>query len=818
MTIGAQKSLAFSLLALFSFFFNTNLNAQGTTTPANPGGSDTYVNFLTPRIADPWMIKMGEFFYLFGTASPGDQSIDWTPIWKSRDMVNWSGPTLAYQGTEPHYWAGDGYHYRGKYYLILTCGKGADENHHYKLLQAPTPEGPYTLYEKMEDFKRLDPGIFVDSDGQSYLMADFFIAPLSADWKTIGEWTNHAFGDNVREGPFMIKHNNRYNMFRANNNDGDTGYQMFMGYSDEMLGDYTPFEENPVYDGTHRPGHGGFTASPDGTEMWLTGHYWDAVNTGWRDRWLMIEHWGGFNAEGWPNTVYESFEELDVPSRVAINANIATGGKPINASSFAGVTIPSKATDNKTKTKWIPENENLPVWLELDLSGEFKIKEIETIFISGGVYQYKIEGSYDKYNWTMLADRTSNTQASATHINKVFDDSYYRYIRITITSIPGEGTAGIREFKVINDNHDQFTGYSAPITVQAQDFDASSGNILIENTQDVSGSKNALLKRSDPGDWMLFNNVSINETAIYDIEFRVSTPDITAEWSLYDGNQLIATETIGRTGFWQAWQSVISFDVELAAGDHNFKVVLTGGRLGFNYLNFYKVNRNNDNIVGALPYNTPIYLRSKATGKYLKETGGSIYGDANDTLSANIFYLRPIENGNLQIETTDKQITYGFARPDDVVGLSNATGGATYFVGNYLSEDEVNFERKLNTGQFLRVDELDNEGVDINGNGVDLSSVFIWEPAHVQVITALNETAFENVIVYPNPIDDHITIGFNSHINKSIQATLMTVNGVEIGSWEVKNDVGYDVTNLTAGFYFLKLREGSNQTIVKLMK
>ncbi|KAA5825151.1 family 43 glycosylhydrolase [Algibacter amylolyticus] len=580
--LSLKLALVFAVLPLY---------AQVDKSPTNPGGTTTYTNVLGPRIADPWMIKMGDFYYLTGTAAPGDQAIDWTPIWKSRDMINWSGPFKAYRGTEPHYWASDAYHYRGKYHLVVTCGNSKDANKHYKFLEASSPEGPYTLVRKETNIKRLDPGIFVDTDGKSYLLSDEFTAPLSDDWTTVGTWKNTAYGEGVREGPFVIKHNNRYNVFRAWNKspNGKKGYEMMMGYSNSIMGNYTLFPEI-IYDGTHRPGHGGYTLSPDGTQMWLTGHFWDAENTSWDYRWLMIDYWGGFKTDGDPYAIAESFTENPVPSRTVINGNVATNGKPVNASDYSGDNTPAKAADSDDSTMWIPANETLPKWLEVDLSGELKIKAIETTFKTSGVYTYVVEGSYDRYGWTTIVDQSSNTNSATTYVDAVSDkDSWYRYIRITITSIPTLGSAGIKEFKIINNNDDQFIGYGDPIIIQAESFDTSSGGLNTESTTDVSGGIN--ISNTNAGEWAQYNNITVDETGIYDIEFRVASKDHDNNWKLYDGDTLIASESVGNTNGWQYWQSVIAFDVSLSEGQHNLKLEFEDNGCNFNWIKIYKVNR-----------------------------------------------------------------------------------------------------------------------------------------------------------------------------------------------------------------------------------
>jgi hypothetical protein len=67
---------------------------------------------------------------------------------------------------------------------------------------------------------------------------------------------------------------------------------------------------------------------------------------------------------------------------------------------------------------------------------------------NGRIYRYKIEVSTNNKNWTVVVDKTDNTNTAQIQ-NDRFTVQAVRYVRITITSIGSANTwASIWEFKV----------------------------------------------------------------------------------------------------------------------------------------------------------------------------------------------------------------------------------------------------------------------------------------------------------------------------------------------------------------------------------
>ncbi len=563
--------------------------------------AETYTNPLGPFVADPWIMKYGEFYYVYGTACPGAATVKWIPVFKSRDMVNWSGPYKIFSSSEGCHWAPEGYHYDGYYYAMTTRFR-RQQKKPFLLVRSKSVLGPYTDYAAVDNKPGManDINIFVDTDGKSYLLYKHGqMHPLSSDWKTIGNLHKYKI-EGMSEGPYMVKHNNRYNIFGATTGSDKSGrnrgYYLVMGYSDSVFGPYTLWgsKESPVYYGDYRPGHGGYTSSPDGSEMWLTSHY-DYRQAGfkWEHRKLAIDYWGGFDSDGWPHKVTQTKGVANnVPSRAIINGNIAASGKSVNASDYSGSNLPSYAINGDSRTIWESGNGSLGKWLEVDLAGEFKIKELTTMFNSEAAYKYAIQGSYDRYNWTMLVDNESNTTSAQTFTDIVNESSYFRYIRISISEFPGAETCQIQEVQIINDNQDQFINYSDTLTLQAENWSSSSRALKIETCTDINGGDN--LTDTNIGEWIAFDNIDIPSDGTYDIEFRVASDDHENNWKFYDNGRLIATEHVGHTDGWQKWASLHTYDVSLTAGKHSFKLEFLDDGNNFNWIKIRKVNRAND--------------------------------------------------------------------------------------------------------------------------------------------------------------------------------------------------------------------------------
>lgn len=534
---------------------------------------DTYTNPLGPRIADPWMMKYGEFYYLYGTACPGTSpKLNWVPVWKSRDMIKWSGPYVSYRPPNDNAscLANEGYHYDGWYYNLVRPRGG--ENY---LTRSKSPLGDYERYATLQT-KEIDANIFVDTDGQSWVSTkNSDIWKLSADWKNLSDVKKAPFDEESNEGPFIIKNDNRYFIFRAFGQAGPM-YQLMAGYAAAPQGSYTALENNPVVDGEFRPGHGGYSASPDGTEIWYAGHYYDKkYSKSWADRWLMIDKWGGFDTNGWPIKITQAVTTNPVPSRQTIHGNIAKK-KFTNASGFKDENLPSFATDGNPETAWKANTKGS--WLEVDMGGEYHVAGLRALFSGAKAWNYVIKGSYDRLNWQTLTDMSANAASLDTFEDRVQDSKYWRYIRIEVAG----DAVGIREFEVLNDNTDQFLGYTSSVTIEAVNWSSADG---LEK-----GDAFVQVLKKDA--WAEYADVAVPESGVYDIEFRVATTTPESQWRLLANGKEICQARIGYTYEAEDWMSMICYDVPLQKGKQTFKMQFDDAGSNVKNIQLHRVKRN----------------------------------------------------------------------------------------------------------------------------------------------------------------------------------------------------------------------------------
>ncbi len=81
-----------------------------------------------------------------------------------------------------------------------------------------------------------------------------------------------------------------------------------------------------------------------------------------------------------------------------------------------------------------------------------------------------------------------------------------------------------------------------------------------------------------------------------------------------------------------------------------------------------------------------------------------------------------------------------------------------------------------------------------------------------------------NLVAYPNPFSDNLTVKFNLSENSNLQIDLLNVFGQKINSFNFENSpeelkiINIPTGNLSSGVYLLVLRNGTESTITKIIK
>lgn len=266
--------------------------------------SGKFSNPVIPGFApDPSIVRVGQDFYLVSSSFEYFPAL---PIYKSRDLVNWT--LIGHALSDPnvsglHTVESSGgvqaatirYH-QGTFYVVTT--RIVDGKMASFIVTARNPEGPWSAPKIITDAVGIDPSLFFDDDGRVWYTANWIPPDPEFDgqaeiWlqeldlkRFVLKGPRHFIGRGCcqgvwAEGPHIYKRNGRYYLLIA---EGGTSYEHAVSISvaDTVTGPYKNNPRNPVL--THRNlsydhpitgiGHADLVELDDGR--------WYAVALGWR--------------------------------------------------------------------------------------------------------------------------------------------------------------------------------------------------------------------------------------------------------------------------------------------------------------------------------------------------------------------------------------------------------------------------------------------------------------------------------------------------------------------------------------------------------
>lgn len=266
----------------------------------------TYVNpVFQPVLADPTIVRKGEFFYAYGTednwGSEGGYHL--VPVLKSHNLVSWTYISDALRSKpmwKPHggIWAPDVTEVDGKYFMYYSYSVWADSNPGIGLAIADQPEGPFMDQGKVFDSKEIgvnnsiDP-FFIEENGVKYLFWGSFngiyAVQLSDDGrKPVGGKIQVAYTH--LEAVYIHKRNGFYYLFGSEGScceGANSTYRIKVGRSTQLLGPYTDKDRNKLVSGKYGelvvqrndgtagfagPGHNAEIITDDKGTDWLLYH------------------------------------------------------------------------------------------------------------------------------------------------------------------------------------------------------------------------------------------------------------------------------------------------------------------------------------------------------------------------------------------------------------------------------------------------------------------------------------------------------------------------------------------------------------------
>lgn len=308
-----MKRLCIAFLVLAS----SQLNAQPGYPPSSAPIVNIYSNpVITDMAADPCIVEyLGEYF-LYSTQSTLGYN-----VYRSHDLISWSGPHQVYSAPSPvgnpwnkhNYWAPDVKLIDGKFYLYYTAGNGTISegtdllNQRIGVAVAESPMGPFTDLTPQSplipDRSCIDAFVFEDRNGDLFILyagfdtnpdqirvygrrlASPFQLDIGAEQLLLGHVVPPDFEFPISEAPEMFEHAGRYLLLDSNNPAYTARYRVDASSSSTPLGPFSR-QQGPIFSSNSvielfGPGHGHSMLAPDLRSRWYAYHAKTFQSDGW---------------------------------------------------------------------------------------------------------------------------------------------------------------------------------------------------------------------------------------------------------------------------------------------------------------------------------------------------------------------------------------------------------------------------------------------------------------------------------------------------------------------------------------------------------
>ncbi|MDT0484155.1 family 43 glycosylhydrolase [Streptomyces doebereineriae] len=244
--------------------------------------------------ADPNIVRFGDTFYIYPTTD-GFEGWSGTQFkaYSSTDLVHWKdhgvildlGPDISWADSRA--WAPTIAEKDGKYYFYFC----ADANIGVAVSDSPT--GPFKdalgrplLKAGQFSGQMIDPAVFTDDDGQSYLYwgnGHAYVAPLNDDMTSVDlTKMKDITPSGYNEGSFVIKRKGTYYLTWSENDTRDENYRVAYATGPSPTGPWTKrgvILEKDLSLGIKGPGHHSVVQVP-GTDDWYIAYHRFAIPGG----------------------------------------------------------------------------------------------------------------------------------------------------------------------------------------------------------------------------------------------------------------------------------------------------------------------------------------------------------------------------------------------------------------------------------------------------------------------------------------------------------------------------------------------------------
>ena len=239
--------------------------------------------------ADPFVLLHEGKYYMYATTDKDRGFL----VYGSEDFDTWEncGHCLVKEDVagEEKFWAPEVIYHNGKFYMVYTS------EFHLGIAISDSPLGPFRQEEKkwLREGRAIDGHFFRDGD-KVYLYyvnyehyGEIFGCEMTPDLTSLtGEekrllWPEHEWEFKTKyekdgmircviEGPFVLKHNEKYYITYSSNATESPDYAIGCAVSDSPLGPFKKYKNNPILkknEYMNGPGHHSFTTTKDGKRL-----------------------------------------------------------------------------------------------------------------------------------------------------------------------------------------------------------------------------------------------------------------------------------------------------------------------------------------------------------------------------------------------------------------------------------------------------------------------------------------------------------------------------------------------------------------------
>ncbi|QYX75788.1 family 43 glycosylhydrolase [Streptomyces akebiae] len=289
--------------------------------------------------ADPNVVRFGDTFYIYPTTD-GFEGWSGTQFkaYSSKDLVNWTdhgvildlGPDVSWADSRA--WAPAMEEKNGKYYFYFC----ADANIGVAVSDSPT--GPFKdalgkplLKAGDHTGQMIDPAVFTDDDGTSYLYwgnGRAYVVPLNDDMVSFdASKVTNITPSGYNEGTFVIKRKGTYYFMWSENDTRDENYRVAYATGSSPTGPWTKqgvILEKDLSLGVKGPGHHSVVHVPNTDDWYIVYHRFAIPGGDGTHRETTIDKLE-FDADGLLKKVVPTLESID-PVTIA-RAGADTSGK-----------------------------------------------------------------------------------------------------------------------------------------------------------------------------------------------------------------------------------------------------------------------------------------------------------------------------------------------------------------------------------------------------------------------------------------------------------------------------------------------------------